>query len=178
MGIAYRLTPRSSGEGPWDETVLHTFSGADGSSPNGDLILKGHILYGTTAYGGTSDFGTVYALKAPSGKHDKWRQTVIYNFSGADGHLPYNGLTKGSDGSLYGTTVEGGTIGKHGYGVVFRLTPPATGEKTWTQTVLHSFDNKDGNSPGVVLLDKSGAIYGNAQYGARDNTGTAFEILP
>jgi hypothetical protein len=44
--------------------------------------------------------------------------------------------------------------------------------------VLHSFDDKDGNSPGLLLLDRSGTIYGGAQYGAHGNTGTAFQLIP
>jgi uncharacterized repeat protein (TIGR03803 family) len=178
QGIVFRLTPPGSGDGPWIETVLHSFSGTEGSSPNGDLVVKGGNLFGTTEHGGAADTGTVFELKKPKAGQSEWRYSMIYSFSGPDGDLPFNGLSAGKDGSLYGTTIQGGVIGKHGHGTVFRLSPPASGEKTWTEAVLHSFSDTDGNSPGLLLITKSGAVYGNAQYGARGNTGNTFEILP
>jgi uncharacterized repeat protein (TIGR03803 family) len=178
QGIVFRLTPPASGDGTWTETILHDFSGTEGTSPNGDLVAKGGNLFGTTEHGGTADEGTVFELKKPKVGHSDWRHSVLYSFSGPDGDLPFNGLTPGKDGSLYGTTGEGGGFGKYGHGTVFQLTPPAKGEKTWTETVLHSFNNTDGNSPGLLLVTKTGAIYGNAQYGGRGNTGNTFQILP
>src|ERR1051325_5287257 len=50
-------------------TTLYSFTAtssgtnSDGQSPNGSLILSGNILYGTAAYGGGSNWGTVFALK-------------------------------------------------------------------------------------------------------------------
>jgi uncharacterized repeat protein (TIGR03803 family) len=177
-GIVFKLTSPESGEGAWTETILYNFSGPDGDGPNGNLLMKGGNLFGTTAYGGDADMGTVFELKPPKPGHSEWRHSVIYSFTGVDGRLPYNGLTAGKDGSFYGTTVGGGVVGKYGHGTVFQLAPPGKGEKTWTESVLHSFDNKDGNSPGLVLIGKSGAIFGDAQYGSGHNTGTSFEILP
>jgi uncharacterized repeat protein (TIGR03803 family) len=45
-------------------TVLHTFKGTiDGSRPNGNLILSGNTLYGTTVLGGISEEGgTVFSI--------------------------------------------------------------------------------------------------------------------
>ena len=44
-------------------TVLHTFDGADGSSPYGGLVsdAKGNF-YGTTYFGGTYDAGVVFKI--------------------------------------------------------------------------------------------------------------------
>jgi uncharacterized repeat protein (TIGR03803 family) len=52
---------------------------------------------------------------------------MLYSFTGADGSGPEAALVQGIDGSFYGTTSEGGTVG-NGFGTVFRLTitPPAT----------------------------------------------------
>jgi hypothetical protein len=63
----YKLTRPAavcSGLTPWMETVLHSFAAAgDGNSPAGSLIFgAGGVLYGTTALGGTSSAGTVYAV--------------------------------------------------------------------------------------------------------------------
>jgi uncharacterized repeat protein (TIGR03803 family) len=46
-------------------TNLYSFSSGDGSFPNGDLILSGNTLYGTTLGGGTPGDGTVFALALP-----------------------------------------------------------------------------------------------------------------
>jgi uncharacterized repeat protein (TIGR03803 family) len=177
-GIVFKLTPPESGDGAWTETILYNFNGADGDGPNSDLVVRGDTLFGTTAYGGTANRGTVFELKPPKPGHSEWRHSIIYSFTGPDGRLPYNGLTLDTDGTLYGTTVEGGVFGKYSHGTVFQLVPPAQGQEAWTESVLHSFDDKDGNSPGRVLIDKSGAIYGNAQYSAGKNTGNSFRILP
>ncbi|MBV9570182.1 MAG: hypothetical protein JO056_02965 [Alphaproteobacteria bacterium] len=177
-GIVYKLVPPESGDGLWTKEILHDFNGFDGSGPNGDLVLKNGRLFGTTAYGGDSDMGTVFEMRPPQNSHTGWKQIVIHSFAGIDGHLPYNGLTSGKNGVLYGTTVEGGEFGKHGWGVVFRLTPPTAPHGPWIEDILHSFDNKDGNSPGLPLLDKSGTLYGGTQYGSSNNTGTMFQITP
>jgi uncharacterized repeat protein (TIGR03803 family) len=44
--------------------VIHLFSGAtsDGSSPQGSLILKNSILYGTAEYGGASNNGAIFSF--------------------------------------------------------------------------------------------------------------------
>ena len=70
-------------------------------------------LYGT-AYKGGAVFGTVFKLTTNGAI------TTLYNFSGgADGGLPYAGLTQGHDGKFYGTTYKGGTSG---YGTIFQIT--------------------------------------------------------
>ena len=56
-------------------TSLHTFTAqfpqfigftnSDGAYPKGGLVLSGNILYGTAKLGGTSGWGTVFALSLP-----------------------------------------------------------------------------------------------------------------
>jgi len=43
-------------------TVLKRFNGMDGAGPNGDLLLVGHTLYGTTENGGLYGAGVAFAL--------------------------------------------------------------------------------------------------------------------
>jgi uncharacterized repeat protein (TIGR03803 family) len=60
------LTPPSSPGGAWTETILHSFSGADGDGaiPLAGLVLSSTgILYGTTSAGGTAGRGTVFAVE-------------------------------------------------------------------------------------------------------------------
>ncbi len=117
-----------------DETVLYAFCSlsdcADGEGPLfGPLVIdRGGNLYGTTIFGGAysncngGTCGAVFELDA-SGK-----ETVLHSFTGgADGAVPYAGLTMDSHGNLYGTTQEGGDLNCQrkygGCGVVFRITP-------------------------------------------------------
>jgi uncharacterized repeat protein (TIGR03803 family) len=59
QGVLFKLSPSN---GTWTETVLHTFGGSDGVKPEGSLILEGGELYGTTAGGGSSGYGTVFSF--------------------------------------------------------------------------------------------------------------------
>jgi uncharacterized repeat protein (TIGR03803 family) len=44
------------------EHILHSFSGTDGAKPVARLVKMGPNLYGTTYYGGTRNFGTVFEI--------------------------------------------------------------------------------------------------------------------
>ena len=48
QGAVYKLKPPSTPGGAWSETVLHSF-GRTQVYPNGLLIGKGGVLYGTTS---------------------------------------------------------------------------------------------------------------------------------
>jgi uncharacterized repeat protein (TIGR03803 family) len=60
--IVFSPTPPESPEGNWTETVLHAFTGADGSGPGAVILGEGGVLYGTTVSGGSGGFGTVFGL--------------------------------------------------------------------------------------------------------------------
>jgi len=65
-GTIFQLTKPTGGA--WTETVLHTFTGGttDGRAPEAGLIFdRAGNLYGTTAYGGTSNLGIVFELTPP-----------------------------------------------------------------------------------------------------------------
>jgi hypothetical protein len=144
-GTVFRLTPPAAG-GSWTETVLYRFKGSpDGVRPEADLIMDANgALYGTTASGGRSSCyggcGTVFRLTPPAGER-RWTETVLYRFTGgADGAGPQGGLIMGPNGALYGIT----SSDRRGNcpddcGTVFELTPPAVGEGSWTEAVLHRF---------------------------------------
>jgi uncharacterized repeat protein (TIGR03803 family) len=107
-----------------NETVLHTFDGADGWSPGFGSLLRDSDgnLFGTTQGSGTGcqeTCGSVFELTPKSG--GGWTATVLYTFSGgSDGGAPLAGLIQDGAGNLYGTTSAGGA---YGYGVVFKLSP-------------------------------------------------------
>jgi hypothetical protein len=58
------LKPPASSGSPWTETVLHSFSGSDGSNPQGTLAIERStgVVFGTTSTGGGSGNGTVFGI--------------------------------------------------------------------------------------------------------------------
>lgn len=182
-GTVFALAPPSSSGGAWTETVLHEFTGqgGDGSEPFGGLVIGASgELYGTTSYGGTFGYGTVFELAPPTAPGGTWTATILYSFAGApnDGRQPSAALVIGSGRALYGTTLLGGASN---FGTVFELSPPATQGGAWTNTVLHSFAglNIDGVAPfGGVVFGANGALYGTTLKGGSSNLGTVFELAP
>jgi uncharacterized repeat protein (TIGR03803 family) len=153
----------------------------NGNSPNTNLLLDSSgNLYGATEWGGTSGncgslgCGTVFELSPGSGG---WTQSVLYNFGSdsndGDGINP-TGLIFDQAGNLYGTA----GVGVNGGGIVFELSPHPDG--SWTQQVLYSFCSlsncADGSSPGGLVLDASGNLFGTTYAGGADGAGTAFQL--
>ena len=129
-GVVYELTPPQGSNGPWTETVIHTFCTQvgcpDGSGPLAGLTMDSHgNLYGT-AYAGGTGAGVIVEL-SPSG--GSWNFSTLYNFCSlqgcADGEEPYTGsLIFDSADNLYGTTEYGGAKGA---GTVYELSPSGGG---------------------------------------------------
>jgi uncharacterized repeat protein (TIGR03803 family) len=111
VGTVYSMTPSGV------ETTLWSFgSGTDANHPNAGLILgRDGAFYGATMAGGTYGAGALFRITS-SGS-----ETVLWSFGGTvDGSVVNAPLIQGSDGSLYGTTEQGGTAGM---GTVFRYIP-------------------------------------------------------
>jgi uncharacterized repeat protein (TIGR03803 family) len=217
-GTVFKLSPPPKrckiGGGPddpcrfWTETVLHSFTGADGSLPVAGVIFdQSGALYGTTAQGGAGcalekkGCGTVFNLTPPATAGAAWTETLLHSFTGgADGAYPRGGLIFDKTGALYGTTFDGGTsrLCVGGCGTVFKLTPPkrciigggrdALSSCSWTEAVLHSFTGVgDGAYPdhGSLIFDKTGALYGTTLMGGTGCSvvddivcGTVFKLSP
>lgn len=154
------------------ETVLHSFTGGtgDGMQPAANLIMdSGRNLYGTTAFGGTNNRGTVFKID-PSG-----RETVLHSFAAlgkGDGAYPLAGLTMDSAGDLYGVTGAGGAYLN---GTVFKI------DTSDHETVVYAFaTGADGRIPSTaaagLVMDNAGNLYGATIYGGANGKGTVFEI--
>jgi uncharacterized repeat protein (TIGR03803 family) len=164
-GTVFQLSP--SGDGNWQETVLHSFNldGTDGAYPWSSMIFDpSGNLYGTTTGGGTDGRGTVFQL-TQNGNGD-WTENVIYSFhnAGGDGFVP-DGLIFDASGNLFGNANEGGAFFN---GAVFELSPSGNG--TWIEKVLYSFcalsNCADGATPvGNLIFDSAGNLYGTTQAG-------------
>jgi uncharacterized repeat protein (TIGR03803 family) len=63
LGTIFQLKPPSTSGGAWTYSAPITFFGTNGANPYAGLVLgAGGVLYGTTVDGGSSGFGTVFAL--------------------------------------------------------------------------------------------------------------------
>jgi len=192
-GVIFELSPPAGQSGSWTERVLYRFTGgADGASPEAGLVMDstGNI-YGTTLAGGClpncsgTGYGTVFKLAPPAPGSKNWAFTTLYRFqptSGVqDGAFPLAPLTLDGSGNLIGTTSEGGLYA-NGYGVVFKLTPPASGSGPWMETLLHVFTGySDGVRPEAgVTFDRAGNLFGTTPLGGMFGRccGTVFELSP
>jgi uncharacterized repeat protein (TIGR03803 family) len=181
-GGIFMLTPPPSGDGAWTESSVYDFlGGTDGAFPlTGIVFDSSGNLYGMSI-GTGFEYGNVYEL-TPGGSGG-WTESVLYNFvSSANGITPTVGPVVGSDGSVYGTTQQGGQNNK---GVVFKLAARKSG---WRESVLYSFPGGDaGSEPfGGLVFGKNNALYGTTSYGGDmscsnglgNGCGSIFEIVP
>jgi uncharacterized repeat protein (TIGR03803 family) len=98
QGTIFKLTPHSNGS--WTQSVLHEFTGEDGSQPNSVIFDTAGNLYGNAQFGGASDAGTVFKLTPHS--NGSWTESVLHEFTGMDGSQP-NSVILDAAGNLYGT---------------------------------------------------------------------------
>lgn len=142
-------------------TILHEFTGrGDGGEPTSAVLVdpRGNV-FGTTYYGGSFDYGTVFRLDSTRA------ETLLHSFLGGEGLRPDGGLIPDASGNLYGTASYGGAYEgggcAHGCGVVFKR------DTSGTQTVLYAFTGKtDGGAPDATLIqDSAGNFYGTTSEG-------------
>src|SRR5208282_489012 len=182
-GTVFSITPSGT------LTTLYNFCSqsncTDGNYPQAGLVLgTDGNFYGTTLEGGVSYYcggqpestgcGTVFRI-TPSGT-----LTTLHSFDGTDGRQP-GALVQGTDGNLYGTTINGGANGPN-TGTVFRITPGGT------LTTLYNFCSQsgcaDGSNPdwGAALVQGTdGNFYGTTEDRGGQQTyenGTIFKITP
>jgi hypothetical protein len=175
-GAVFELTRPIRPGRAWTERILHRFgSGSDGATPFSGLILGGRgNLYGMTQMGGAFANGVVFRLVPPVNDVGSWTEEILYQFGSRsfDGLLPTAKLVFDGAGRLYGTTQSGGNgCTGDGCGTVFRLTPPPAGHIAWTEDILHSFTNTDGEEPEVgVIFDRAGNIYSSTYIGGFNGT--------
>ena len=169
----FELSP--NGNGGWNPTVLHTFTGApgDGSSPTTAPVPdQSGNLYGTTYAGGAANYGTVYKLSPVNGG---WTEQMLYSFmGGTDGANPFGAaVVLDAAGNIYGTTSVGGSQND---GTVFELS--ALGSSNYEHSVLWSFSGTDGANPySTPVLDSAGNLYGTASGGGSSSAGVVFEVI-
>jgi uncharacterized repeat protein (TIGR03803 family) len=162
LGAIFEVTPAGS------VSVLHSFSGGDGSYPAASLIRDAAgNLYGTTSQGGASancSCGTVFKL-TPDGTF-----TVLYSFTG--GYAYPSALTLDAAGNLYGFEYA-----TNANGSIFEVTPDGAFSVVYNFCLLSNC--ADGSAPaGSLIVDHAGNFYGTTNRGGQFNLGAVFELTP
>jgi uncharacterized repeat protein (TIGR03803 family) len=96
--------------------------------------------------------------------------TILHTFTGgAGGSNPYAGVIRPHNGTLYGTTLTGGS---HDNGVIYKQS--ATG----TYTVLYTFTGgADGGFPNAgVIRTHDGTLYGTTTFGGAHDNGGVYKL--
>jgi uncharacterized repeat protein (TIGR03803 family) len=172
------LPQRSSVEPALTYRVLHRFldHAVGGKNPAGQLLDVNGTLYGTTGSGGAYGDGIVYSIS--KGGVEK----TLYTFRGGanDGAGP-NGALVNVNGTLYGTTYNGGLSnsycwftsgGRSGCGTVFAITPSGQ------EKIVYYFKGyPDGENPTSGLTEVNGLLYGTTMYNAYSVSTSGAETL-
>ncbi|WP_374562320.1 choice-of-anchor tandem repeat GloVer-containing protein [Ideonella sp.] len=175
-GTIYRMKPNGTTK------MLHSFDFVtDGQFPWASLLLASDgNFYGTTYYGGPRDGGTLFRMDADG----NFELLYAFKRGGRKGALPAAALVEGPDGSLYGTTVEGGTgqapicfvNDASGCGAIFKYS-----RKSGVVRMLYSFTGQDGDGAfpsGPLMLAKDGNFYGTTWQGGKHQYGTLYRMTP
>ena len=167
QGAIFKLTP---GNGGWTESVIHSFSGSDGSAPlGGPAIDSAGNLYGTTSLGGAGGYGVIYGLQPTS---SDWVGTVLHSFQGSDGVTPASAVVLDQSANVYGATQAGGVGGD---GSAFKLTLGADG--LWDLTTLVGFKGAGiQGSYRTLAMDRMGDLYGTTATEGAYHLGSVFKL--
>jgi len=190
-GAVGELSPSPNG---WIYDALYSFCSqqncADGNYPWSPIIFDtvGN-LYGTTQYGGNTNLCTAdqggcgVAFQLSPNRDGIWTYHLMHAFAAfsGDGQTPSGPLVVDRNGSIYGTTLNGGPTGG---GTVFKLTPSTLG-RGWRETILYTFPHcSSGCSPlHGLAIDQTGNLYGAAGGGdmlclGGSYCGVVFELSP
>jgi uncharacterized repeat protein (TIGR03803 family) len=164
-GVVYRLAK----DGSAFEVIKHFGSITnDGANPRaGVMQASDGRLYGTTANGGLSGNGTVFALW-PNGLD---YQVLVSFAGGSDGRTPYGTLCESRHGVLYGTTYTGGIGGR---GTIYRVNKDGTG---YTRLVSFSSVTSNPGFPDCTLIQgQDGFLYGMNSSGGQGGGGSVFRF--
>ncbi len=140
--------------------------GQGGASPDGAMLQASDgNYYGTTSGGGEGGVqpGTVFRLD------QNGNVKILYAFKNlTDGAAPTGGLTQGTDGSLYGTTSQGG--GKSACGNLFQISLGGV------HKILYYFGGAGRVPFAGVMQDTNGTFYGTTYEGGRSGFGTVYSL--
>jgi uncharacterized repeat protein (TIGR03803 family) len=142
-------------------------TGGDGQAPNEVIQGSDGWWYGTTREGGARHMGCIFKIDSSGSNYAILRSL---GGTGSDGENPGARVIEGSNGVLYGSTVNGGS---DCYGVIYRI------EKSGSNyTILKHFSASGGDArqPSGLLEGSDGLLYGTTGRGGASDGGTVFRI--
>ncbi len=164
-------------------TTLHAFSASpsgrglsgiiynsDGLGP-GNMVLSGATLYGSTQFGTSSGFGSLYHVQTNGTSFAN-----IFQFKSTGGIAP-TGLILQSN-VYYGVTAQGGAYDS---GMIFRVSPDGTGltdlyDFSANYAYFSQYTNRDGAIPIENLAVSGNTLYGATSWGGTNGNGTLYKI--
>jgi uncharacterized repeat protein (TIGR03803 family) len=183
-------------------TNLHSFTGgflnglgpipdSDGGSPVGGLVLWSNTLYGTTQYGGTTNYpfagsGTVFALNTNgTGFTNLWRFSAISTnppYGNTDGAFPEAGLVLRTNALLRTNTLYGAASGggSSGGGAIFSLSlpwPPLRPPIPATASIYADFTTSTIRVTNMTITPGAYFTYNTSFPGSWDIAGVSFGFI-
>lgn len=179
-GTVFTVSPDGAGF-----KVLHAFGpkgdayqNGDGARPAGLTLGGDGLLYGAATLGGDGGNGLIFRLNRDGTGFKvlhRFREVTAPDNVNGEGAKPGNAPVFGLDGALYGTTNIGG---RHGYGVIYRLTADGKIIKA-----LHHFQRTGPGSEangvfpkGPLTPSPDGFLYGSTQQGGAGDAGVLFRV--
>ncbi|MGH6870647.1 MAG: choice-of-anchor tandem repeat GloVer-containing protein [Rhizomicrobium sp.] len=167
---------------PGTIVTLAAFDGANGFSPDGDLIVgpNGNIFgaSGSSGYDGTTGYGTVYEIAKSGGTYSPTPVTLAsFDHSNYGDNFP--GVVMDSMGNLLGTDPTGGTaLNAFGVGQGSVYVIPNTPDGYASSAInLFSFNGTNGATPlGSLIVDSHDDLFGTTAGGGAHGDGTVFEV--
>ena len=166
-GTLYRISPSGT------FMVLQQFIGTNGSGPGALVEAADGHFYGMTAGGGAYGGGTVYQTSTNGVLRTLYSFVKTPFFITPLGNNPPPGLVQSTDGTLYGITLESGTVQWTGYSAaVFSIT--TNGD--YNQIFWFPGGGGDGANPKAgLLLASNGCFYGTTEAGGLYGFGAVFQ---
>lgn len=150
VGVLFEFDPsKSVGSNLTDKYDFDTNS----SSPKGELVVYGSLLYGTTSAGGVDNIGTIFEFNPAAAVGSNYTKKV--DFDATTGSTPTIGMTLVSS-KLYGATNSGGA---NSTGTIFEYVPGST-----SITVKADGPSSYTSSITGTMLYANNLLYGNNAY--------------
>ncbi len=131
----------------------------DGSAPSATPLIVGSTIYGSTALGGTPNFGGTWKIQT-NGFNYHWTDLSGANIGQPSGRLLHVGTRN------WGVAQNGG----NGYGTLYFIA--ANG----TPHVCYAFNNVDGAQPVGNVVEMNNAFYGVTSQGGAHGVGVVFKV--
>jgi uncharacterized repeat protein (TIGR03803 family) len=163
-GSIFRVDPTTD-----TYTIVYSLDQAqDGGAITNRLQRGGDgLLYGTAAYGGANNAGTLFRFNTATSTFTKLHDLG----GGINGDTPYGSLCDGGNGWFYGTTYDGGTGDE---GILFKYAPASN---TFVKLLDYTGANGQSpwNSPVVAGADQ---LFGTVAIGGTNGSGLIYRLQP